>query len=146
MALFLFTKAILENRPIDVFNHGRMKRDFTYIDDIVEGVVRVLDRTAEPDPDWSGDAPDSATSYAPYRLYNIGHNNAVELLEFSGVLEGANGKRAVKNMLPMQAGDVPATYADVESLSNEIGFRPNTSIETGIGNFVAWYKEYYRIA
>ena len=145
MALFLFTKAILENRPIDVFNYGRMKRDFTYIDDIVEGVVRVLDRTAEPDPDWSGDAPDSATSYAPYRLYNIGNNNAVDLLEFVEILEEAIGKKAVKNMLPMQAGDVPATYADVGSLSNATGFKPNTPIEVGIGNFVAWYKEYYRV-
>ncbi len=145
MACFLFTKAIIEGRPIDVFNHGKMKRDFTYIDDIIEAVVRVIDRIPVPDPSWSGDAPDSATSYAPYRLYNIGNNQPVELLRFIGVLEDCLGRKAVKNMLPMQAGDVPATYADVDDLIRDVGFKPSTSIEEGLRKFVEWYREYYKV-
>ncbi len=143
MALFLFTKAILEGRPIDVFNHGKMRRDFTYIDDIVEGVVRVIDRIAVPDPKWSGDAPDPGTSYAPYKNYNIGNNNPVELMRFIEVLEEALGKKAKKNLLPMQPGDVPATYADVDDLILDVGFKPATSIEEGIRRFVDWYRGYY---
>jgi UDP-glucuronate 4-epimerase len=143
MALFLFTKAILEDRPIDVFNYGRMQRDFTYIDDIVEGVVRVVDRIPGPNPEWNGNAPDAASSYAPYRLYNIGNNNPVELLHYIEVLEDLLGRKAEKNLLPIQAGDVPATYADVEDLVKDVGFQPSTSIETGISKFVEWYKTYY---
>lgn len=143
MALFLFTKAILEGRPIDVFNEGRMRRDFTYIDDIVEGVVRVVDRVAAPNPAWSGDAPDPGTSAAPYRLYNIGNNNPVELLRLIELLEQALGRAAQKRMLPMQPGDVPATYADVDDLMRDVGFRPATSIEEGVRRFVAWYRSFY---
>ena len=143
MALFLFTRAILENKPIDVFNHGKMKRDFTYIDDIVEGVARLIDKVPEPDPGWSGDDPDSATSYAPYRLYNIGNNNPVDLMKFIGVLEDCLGKKAEKNLLPMQPGDVPETYADVDDLAEDAGFKPSTPIEEGIKKFVDWYREYY---
>ncbi len=143
MALFLFTRAILEGRPIDVYNCGRMQRDFTYIDDIVEGVVRVLDRVPEPDPAWSGDHPDPGTSPAPYRLYNIGNNSPVELMDFIGAIERALGRTAEKNMLPMQPGDVPATYADVASLSEAVGFKPSTPIEEGIRRFVNWYLDYY---
>jgi len=143
MALFLFTKAIVENKPIDVYNHGRMKRDFTYIDDIVEGVIRVSDKTPEPNPDWNGDKPDSATSYAPYKLYNIGNNNPVELMKFIEVLEDCLGKKANKKLLPIQPGDVPETYADVDDLVNDVGFKPATSIEEGINKFVEWYNEYY---
>ncbi|HMK60038.1 MAG TPA: NAD-dependent epimerase [Dissulfurispiraceae bacterium] len=145
MALFLFTKAIVEKKPIDVFNYGKMRRDFTYIDDIVEGVIRVIDLVPAPNLRWSGDCPDSATSYAPYRLYNIGNNNPVELLKFIEVLESAIGMKAEKNMMPIQAGDVPATYADVDDLMKDTGFKPATSIEDGIGKFVEWYKEYYSI-
>jgi len=143
MALFLFTKAILEGRPIDVFNYGKMQRDFTYIDDIVEGVCRVIDHVPAGDPAWSGSSPDPGTSYAPYRIYNIGNHNPVELLRFIEVLEKALGKEASKNLLPLQAGDVPATYADVDDLMRDVGFTPATSIEEGIGNFVAWYRSYY---
>ena len=143
MALFLFTKAILENEPIDVFNHGKMKRDFTYIDDIVEGVVRLIDKVPEPDPGWCGDDPDSATSYAPYRIYNIGNNNPVDLMKFIGVLENCLGKKAEKNLLPMQPGDVPETYADVDDLAEDVDFKPATPIEKGIKRFVEWYREYY---
>ena len=142
MALFLFTKAILENRPIDVFNLGKMKRDFTYIDDIVEGVIRVTDKIPEPDTGWNSDNPDPATSYAPYRIYNIGNNNPIELMKFIEVLEGCLGKKAEKNLLPMQPGDVHKTCADVDDLIN-IGFRPSTPIEKGIKNFVEWYLSYY---
>ena len=145
MALFLFTKAILEGRPIDVYNHGRMKRDFTYIDDIVEGVVRVADRIPTPNVAWSGDAPDPGTSYAPYRLYNIGNNSPVELLHFIKVLEAYLGKTAVKNLLPIQAGDVPATCADVDDLMADVGFKPKTSVEEGIKRFVEWYRAYYGV-
>ena len=143
MALFLFTKAIIEGRPIDVFNYGKMQRDFTYIDDIVEGIVRVMDNIASPDAAWTGDAPDSATSYAPYKLYNIGNNNPVELMHYIEVLEDCLGKKAEKNLLPIQAGDVPATYADVDDLIKDVGFKPSTSIEDGISRFVQWYREYY---
>jgi UDP-glucuronate 4-epimerase len=143
MALFLFTKAILENRPIDVYNEGKMKRDFTYIDDIVEGVIRVTDNTAQPNPQWSGADPDPGTSAAPYRVYNIGNNQPVELMDFIGAIEKAIGKEAQKNMLPMQAGDVPATFADVDDLIADVDFKPATSIETGIQNFVDWYRTYY---
>jgi UDP-glucuronate 4-epimerase len=143
MALFLFTRAILENKPIDVYNHGRMKRDFTYIDDIVEGVIRVSDKVPEPNPDWTGDKPDSATSYAPYKLYNIGNNNPVELMKFIEVLEDCLGKKANKKLLPIQPGDVPETYADVDDLVADVGFKPATSIEEGINKFVEWYNEYY---
>ena len=146
MALFLFTRAILEGNPIDVFNHGRMQRDFTYIDDIIEGVVRVLDRIPEPDPGWSGSSPDPGTSPAPYRLYNIGNNSPVELMDFIAAIERALGRTAEKRMLPMQPGDVPATYADVESLTEAVGFKPATPIEEGIHRFVAWYREYYGAA
>ncbi len=146
MAYFLFTRAIIEGRPIDVFNNGKMKRDFTYIDDIIEAVVRVIDRIPEPDPAWSGDVPDSATSYAPYRLYNIGNNQPVELLRFIEVLEEVLGKKAVKNMLPMQAGDVPATYADIGDLMRDVGFKPSTPIEEGLRKFVEWYKQYHKVS
>ena len=146
MALFLFTKAILEGKPIDVFNFGKMRRDFTYIDDIAEGVIRVIDRVPEPNPDWSGDMPDPSASYAPYKLYNIGNNNPVELMHFIEVLEDCLGKKAVKNLLPIQPGDVPATYADVDDLIRDVGFKPSTSIEEGIRKFVEWYKGYYEIS
>ena len=145
MALFLFTKNILAGKPIDVFNHGQHRRDFTYIDDIVEGVIRVLDRVAEPNLDWSGDTPDSATSYAPYRLYNIGNNNQVELLKYIEVLEDCLGKKAEMNMLPLQNGDVPATYANVDDLVRDIDYKPEIKIEQGIEKFVRWYREYYKV-
>jgi UDP-glucuronate 4-epimerase len=145
MALFLFTKAILEGRPIDVFNHGKMRRDFTYIDDIVEGVIRTNDHTAPPNTEWDSDCPDPATSKAPYRIYNIGNNNPVELMHLIGTLEQALGRTAEKNMLPMQMGDVPATYADVEALEQDVGFAPKTSIETGVARFVEWYRSYYGV-
>lgn len=143
MALFLFTKAILAGEPIDVFNHGRMRRDFTYVDDIVEGVVRVTDQPARPNPEWSGDHPDPATSAAPYRVYNIGNNNPVELMHLIETLEKALGRTAEKNFLPIQPGDVPATWANVDALSNDVGFCPATPIDVGVGRFVEWYKEYY---
>jgi UDP-glucuronate 4-epimerase len=143
MALFLFTRAILENRPIDVFNQGKMKRDFTYIDDIVEGVIRVTDKIPAPDTGWNSDNPDSATSYAPYRIYNIGNNNPIELMKFIEVLEDCLGKKAEKNLLPMQPGDVPESYADVDDLVNDVGFKPSTPIEKGIKKFVEWYLDYY---
>lgn len=143
MAYFSFTKAILEGKPIDVFNNGKMQRDFTYIDDIIEGVVRICDKVPKPDPEWSSALPDPATSCAPYRIYNIGNNNPVELLYFIETLERCLRKTALKNLLPIQAGDVPATFADVADLMNDVGFRPTTSIEEGIGRFVEWYREYY---
>ncbi|OGW31690.1 MAG: capsular biosynthesis protein CpsI [Nitrospirae bacterium GWF2_44_13] len=143
MALFLFTKAILEGRPIDVFNYGKMQRDFTYIDDIIEGVVRITDKLPEPDTLWSGDVPDPSSSYAPYKIYNIGNNNPVELMKFIEVLEECLGKKAEKNLLPIQAGDVPSTYADIDDLTGDIGFKPSTTIEEGIKRFVDWYKGYY---
>lgn len=145
MALFLFTKAIVEDRPIQVFNHGKMRRDFTYIDDIVEGVVRAAMRIPVPNPAWSGDAPDPGSSTSPYRLYNIGNNNSVELNVYIEALEKALGKTARKIMLPMQPGDVPATYADVEDLMHDVGFQPATPIETGIERFISWFKDYYSV-
>ena len=143
MALFLFTKGILEGTPIKVFNNGQMVRDFTYIDDIVEGVVRVIDRPAKPNPAWSGDSPDSATSYAPYRVFNIGNSSPVELLHYIRVLEDCLGKKAVMQMLPMQDGDVPSTVADVSALQAATGFKPATTVETGIRRFVDWYRSYH---
>ena len=143
MALFLFTRAILAGKPIDVYNQGRMQRDFTYVDDIVEGVVRLLDRPAAADPAWSGDRPDPGTSPVPYRLYNIGNNNPVELMHLIETLEAALGKVAEKRMLPIQPGDVPATWADIADLDRDIGFAPKTSIETGIRRFVDWYRDYH---
>ena len=145
MALFMFTKAILENKPIDVYNHGQMRRDFTYIDDIAEGVIRVADHVAEPNSEWTGMSPDPGTSRAPYRIYNIGNNQPVELLDFISFLETCLGKTAEKNMMPMQPGDVPATYADVDDLMRDVDFRPATPIEEGIANFVRWYREYYSV-
>ena len=144
MALFIFTKAILEGKPIEVYNHGKMRRDFTYIDDIVEGVIRTLDRTATPDPDWSSDRPDPGTSSAPARIYNIGNHQPVELLRFIEVLENTIGKKAMKKLLPIQPGDVPATYADIEDLTRDVGFAPATPIEEGIARFVQWYREFYK--
>lgn len=144
MALFLFTKAILEGKPINVFNNGDMQRDFTYVADIVEGIVRVTDNVAAPNPEWSGDQPDPSTSLAPYQLYNIGNNQPVELLHMIEVLEDALGKKAEKNFMPMQAGDVQKTYANVDKLIKDVDFRPNTSIEEGIQRFVTWYKAFYK--
>jgi UDP-glucuronate 4-epimerase len=143
MALFLFTRAILAGEPIDVFNYGRMRRDFTYIEDIIEGVVRVVDRPAKPNPRWSGDEPDPGTSLAPYRVYNIGNNNPVELMQLIETLEKKLGRESVKNFMPIQPGDVPATWADVDDLARDVCFRPSTSIEVGIAHFVDWYKGYY---
>jgi UDP-glucuronate 4-epimerase len=145
MALYLFSKAIVEDRPIDVFNHGQMQRDFTYIDDIVEGVVRVADKLPERNAAWSGDSPDPGTSRAPYRIYNIGNHNPAELMRLIELLEAALGKKAQKNMLPMQPGDVPATYADVQDLQEAVGFAPSTPLETGVPKFVEWFKGYHRI-
>jgi UDP-glucuronate 4-epimerase len=145
MALFLFTKAILEGRPIDVFNNGNMERDFTYVDDIVEGVARVIEKIPEGDFDWKGDDPDPATSYCPYRIYNIGNNRKERLLRYIQVLEDCLGRRAEKNFLPMQAGDVPATYADVDDLVRDFDYKPDTTLEHGVAEFVRWYKGYYRV-
>ena len=145
MALFLFTRAILEDRAIDVFNNGNMERDFTYIDDIVEGVVRVIDRVAEANPEWRGDRPDPATSYCPWRVFNIGNNSKERLMRYIEVLEECLGRTAEKNFLPMQAGDVPATYADVQDLVRTVGFKPSTPIEVGVRHFVDWYRDYYRV-
>jgi len=145
MALFKFTRGILQGQPIPVFNRGKMVRDFTYIDDIVEGVVRVIDRPAQPDSQWSGEAPDPASSYAPYRVYNIGNNQPVELMHYIRVLEKCLGRDAVLDLLPMQDGDVPATFADVSALERDVDFRPATSVEDGISRFVEWYLDYYRV-
>lgn len=145
MALFIFTKAILEGRPIDVFNNGQMSRDFTFIDDIVEGVVRVLDRPPVPDPTWSGDAPDPATSNAPYRVFNIGNSRPTELLRYIELIEEAVGKKSVRNMLPMQQGDIPASWADVDALTEATGYTPRTPVEVGVPRFVQWYREYYGV-
>ncbi len=144
MALFLFTKAILAGQPIDVFNYGRMERDFTYIDDIVEGVFRVIYKIPEPDPAWSGNTPDPASSYCPYRVYNIGNNNKEQLLRYIEVLENCLGRVAEKNLLPMQPGDVPATYADVDDLVRDFDYRPSTTLEYGVARFVEWYRDYFR--
>lgn len=143
MALFLFTKAILNDQPIDVFNEGKMRRDFTYVDDIVEGVMRITDRIARPNPDWSSDQPDPGTSRAPYKIYNIGNNQPVELLYFIETIETCLGKQAKKNWMPMQPGDVPATYADVDDLIQDVDFRPAMPIETGVARFVDWYRQYH---
>jgi len=143
MSMFLFTDKIIKGEPIDVFNHGHHARDFTFIDDIVQGVVRANDKVATPNPAWSGDRPDPATSAAPYRLYNIGNHSPVQLMDYIACIEKAVGKTAKKNMLPMQPGDVPATFADIEDLKVEIGFEPKTSIEEGVRQFVAWYRNYY---
>ena len=145
MALFLFTKAILEGRPIDVFNHGHMQRDFTYVDDIVEGVVRVLDRVATPNADYRAESPDPATSNVPFRIFNIGNHHPVPLLDYIGCVEQALGLKAEMNLLPLQDGDVPATYADVDALRDWVGFTPATDIRTGIGRFVEWYRGYYKV-
>lgn len=145
MALYLFTKAIVEGRPIDVFNNGKMRRDFTYVDDIVESIARLIPKPPIPDVNWSGLTPDPASSFAPYRVYNIGNNKPVELLEFIEIIEQKLGKKAIKNFLPLQDGDVPETYADVSDLIREIDFKPETSIEDGVGKFVDWYKEYYHV-
>jgi UDP-glucuronate 4-epimerase len=143
MALFLFTRKILAGEPIDVFNYGHHRRDFTYIDDIVEGVVRTLDRIAEPNPHWSGEAPDPGTSRAPYRVYNIGNSRPVELLRYIEVIEQCLGRKAQKNLLPMQPGDVPDTFADVEDLIRDVEYQPATPIEEGVARFVEWYLDYY---
>ena len=145
MSLFMFTRNIFEGRLVPVFSHGHHARDFTYIDDVVEGVVRTLDTTATPDPDWRGEAPDPATSSAPYRLYNIGNHSPVKLLDYIAVIEKEVGRRAELDMLPAQAGDVPETYADVAALKAAVGFEPSTPIEVGVKRFVAWYRDYYGV-
>lgn len=145
MALFIFTQKILAGEPIDVFNYGHHRRDFTYIDDIVEGVIRTLDHVASANSQWSGDHPDPATSKAPYRLYNIGSNNPVELLRYIEVLEDCLGKKAEKNLLPLQLGDVPDTYADVDALITDVDYKPTTPVEVGIERFVKWYRDYYKV-
>lgn len=145
MALFKFTKNIIEGKQIDVFNNGEMMRDFTYVDDIVEAISRLIEKKAIPNPKWSGKRPDPATSYAPYKIYNIGNNNPVNLLDFIEAIEEKVGRKAIKNYMPLQAGDVPATYADVEDLYKDIDFRPQTSIKDGVGKFVDWYIDYYKI-
>ncbi|WP_347330129.1 NAD-dependent epimerase [Marinimicrobium locisalis] len=145
MALFIFTRKILAGEPIDVFNYGHHRRDFTYIDDIVEGVIHTLDHVAPSNPDWNSDTPDPATSKAPYRLYNIGSNNPVELMRYIEVLENCLGKKAEKNLLPLQPGDVPDTFADVDALIKDVDYKPTTTVETGIENFVRWYREYYKV-
>lgn len=144
MALFLFTKAIIENRPIDVFNNGKMLRDFTYVDDIVEGIFRLIPNIPKPNAAWSGAKPDPASSFAPYKIYNIGNNKPVELMEFIEAIEEAIGKKAIKNFMPLQDGDVPKTFANVEGLMNDVGFKPDTKVQDGVRNFVEWYRGYYR--
>ena len=144
MALFLFTKAIREGGKINVFNYGKHRRDFTYIDDIVEGIIRTLDNVAQPNPDWTGENPDPGTSKAPWRVYNIGNQSPVELMDYIETLEKYLGKTAEKVLLPLQPGDVPDTYADVEALVQDVGYKPNTTIEQGIAKFVAWYDSYYK--
>jgi UDP-glucuronate 4-epimerase len=144
MALFLFTRNIIEGKPIDVFNYGNHRRDFTYIDDIVEGVIRTMDHTAEANPDWDAGKPDPGTSNVPYRLYNIGNQQPIELMRYIEVIEECVGKKAEKNMLPLQPGDVPDTYADTEDLVRDVGYKPDTAIETGVRKFVDWYLEYYQ--
>ncbi len=145
MVLFKFTKAILNDRPIDVFNNGRMKRDFTYIDDAVESVVRIMQVIPQPDTEWSSSRPDPSSSVAPFRLYNVGNHDPVEILEVISLLEEALGKKATKNLLPIQPGDVAATYADIESLEQATGFAPKTSMREGIRRFVDWYREFYAL-
>jgi len=143
--MFLFTKAMLESKAIDVFNNGKMQRDFTYIDDIVEGVIRVLDHTAESNPEWNGVTPDSGTSKAPWRIYNIGNSSPVELMDYIKAIEEALGMEAEKNFMPLQAGDVPATSADVEDLVRDVNYKPDTAVEDGVARFVAWYRDYYLV-
>jgi UDP-glucuronate 4-epimerase len=143
MALFTFVHNILEGKPIDVYNFGNHRRDFTYVDDIVEGVVHAADRIAQPDPKWSGEHPDPGTSRAPYRLYNIGNNRPVELMRYIAVIEEALGRRAEKNLLPMQPGDVPDTFADIDDLERDVGYRPSTPVEVGVKRFVEWYLDFY---
>lgn len=145
MALYIFTKSIVEDKAIDVYNNGKMQRDFTFIDDIVDGIIKLIPAVPQPSPKWSGQQPDSATSFAPYRLFNIGNNHPVELLRFIEIIENKLGKKAIKNLLPIQPGDVPATYADVDDLVEAVGFKPSTSIETGVELFVKWFKDYYKI-
>ena len=146
MALFLFTKAIVEGKPIDVFNYGQMKRDFTYIDDIAEGVVRVIDHAPQGNPEWTGQRPDPSCSQAPYKVYNIGNSSPVKLMDFIEAIEKALGKQAEKNMMPIQPGDVPATWADVSDLVDDLGYQPNTPIQEGVNRFIAWYKEFYGVS
>jgi UDP-glucuronate 4-epimerase len=145
MALFIFTKAILEDRPIEVFNHGKMRRDFTYIDDIVTGVIKVLDKPPQGDPSWSGQSPDPSKSRAPYRLYNIGNNSPVELMDFIEAIEKSVRRKAKKNFLPLQPGDVPATWADVDDLVNDFGYAPSVRIEEGVDRFVKWYLDFFEM-
>lgn len=145
MAMWLFAKAIIAGEPIKLFNDGNMRRDFTYVDDVVESVVRLVDHAPQGDPAWSGDAPDPGSSTAPWRVYNIGNNNPVELLEVVRLIEDALGKKAIRELLPMQPGDVPATYADVDDLTREVGFTPSTSIAEGVGRFVDWYRKFHHI-
>lgn len=145
MALFMFTKNILAGKPIDVFNHGKHTRDFTYVDDIVEGVIRSIDKIPQPDPNWSSDAPDAASSNAPYRIYNIGNNKPVELMDYIKAIEAATGRKAELNLLPLQAGDVPDTYADVSELIEDVGYKPDTPVTEGITRFVEWYRGFYKV-
>jgi UDP-glucuronate 4-epimerase len=145
MAMYIFAKAILEGRPIKLFNHGQMQRDFTYVDDVVEAIIRLIDRAPQPDPVWSGARPDPASSSAPWRIYNIGNNNPEQLMHVVAVLERALGRSAVKELLPMEPGDVPATFADVDDLMRDVGFRPSTSIEDGVARFVQWYRDYHQL-
>jgi UDP-glucuronate 4-epimerase len=145
MALFIFTKAILEGQPIEIYNHGKMKRDFTYVDDIVEAMVRLMPKPPQGNKNWSGQSPDPATSFAPYQIFNIGNNQPVDLSYFIEVIEKALGKEAIKKLMPLQDGDVPETYADISDLQREIGFKPTTAIETGVKKFVNWYTEYYKL-
>jgi UDP-glucuronate 4-epimerase len=145
MALFLFTEAITKGKPIKIFNHGQMKRDFTYIDDIVEGIVRVMAKVPQPDPNWNGKSSDPGSSYTSYKIYNIGNNQPVELMAFVEAIEGALGQSAIKEFLDLQPGDVPATYADVNDLIKDVGFKPKTDIKIGINNFIKWYKTYYKV-
>jgi len=143
MALFLFTRNILEGRAIDVFNNGHHQRDFTYVDDIAEGVIRSTERVAQPDPNWNSNSPDPASSFAPFRLYNIGNNRPVQLMRYIEVLEEALGRKAIKNFLPLQAGDVPETFADIDDLVRDVGYRPATPVEVGVRRFVEWFCGYY---
>jgi len=145
MALFKFTKNIIEGKPIDVYNNGDMMRDFTFVDDIVEAISRLVEKKAKPNPEWSGKNPDPSSSYAPYKVYNIGNNSPVNLMDFIAAIEEKVGKKAIKNYMPLQAGDVPATYADVEDLYRDIDFRPQTTIKDGVGKFVDWYRDYYKV-
>jgi UDP-glucuronate 4-epimerase len=145
MAMWIFTKAIQEGRPIRLFNHGKMRRDFTYVDDVVESVIRLIDRPAAPDPSWSSDMPDPSRSAAPWRIYNIGNNEPADVPYVVSLIEKSLGRTAIREMAPMQPGDVPATYADVDDLMRDVGFRPSTTIEDGVARFIAWYREYHGV-